>query len=84
MCVIAIGASFVMLDGFLKCRRAGADGKRTFTSRHSLVGSDGSFLGFMEDCVDFGGLMRIQAIILPIITWSLYYSLSSKKNTGTF
>ena len=28
--------------------------------------------------------MRIQAIILPIIVWSLYYSLSSKKNTGTF
>ena len=38
----------------------------------------------MEDCVDFGNLMRIQAIILPIICWSLYYSLSSKKNNQHF
>ena len=73
-----------MLDGFLKCRRSGADGKRTFTSRHSLVGQDGSFFGFIEDCVDYGGLFRIQAIILPIICWSLYYSLSTAKNTGNF
>ena len=57
--VIAVGACLVMFDGFLKCRQSGADGKRTFTSRHSIVGSDGSFLGFMEDCVDFGNLMRI-------------------------
>ena len=76
MCVIAVGASFVMLDGFLKCRQAGADGKRTFTSRHSPVGNDGTLIGFMQDCVDYGGLVRIQAIILPIICWSLYYSLS--------
>lgn len=83
-CVIALGLSVCMLDGFLKCRQSGADGKRTFTSRHSLVGSDGSFFGFMEDCVDFGSVIRIQAIILPIICWSLYYSLSKAKNTGTF
>ena len=57
--VIAVGACLVMFDGFLKCRQSGADGKRTFTSRHSIVGSDGSFLGFMEDCVDFGNLFRI-------------------------
>ena len=82
--IIAVGASFCMLDGFLKCRRSGADGLRTFTSRHSLVGSDGSFMGFISDCVDYGGLGRIQAIILPCILWSLFYSLSSKKNTGTF
>ena len=82
--VIAMAASIVVLDGFLKCRQSGADGTRTFTSRHSLVGSDGSFLGFMEDCVDFGSLLRIQAIVLPIICWSLYYSLNYKKNVGTF
>lgn len=58
-CVIALGLSVCMLDGFLKCRQSGADGKRTFTSRHSLVGSDGSFLGFMEDCVDLGSVNRI-------------------------
>ena len=84
MFVIAVAASIVLLDGFLKCRRSGADGKRTFTSRHSLVGTDGSFIGFMEDCVDFGSLIRIQAIVLPIICWSLYYSLNSIKNVGTF
>ena len=38
----------------------------------------------MEDCVDFGSLFRTQAIVLPIIVWSLYYSLQNKKNTGTF
>ena len=76
ICVIAFGASVCFLDGFLKCRQSGADGKRTFTSRHSLVGSDGTVIGFLEDCVDIGNLMRIQAIILPIIVWSLYYSLS--------
>ena len=48
------------------------------------MGSDGSFFGFMEDCVDFGSLFRIQAIVLPIICWSLYYSLNYKKNSGTF
>ena len=59
LCIIAVGAMFVMLDGFLKCRQSGADGKRTFTSRHSPVGRDGSLLAFMEDCVDYGGLVRI-------------------------
>ena len=84
MCVIAFGASVCFLDGYLKCRQSGADGMRTFTSRHSLVGTDGSVYGFVSDCVDLGSLMRIQAIILPIICWSLYYSLNSQKNTGTF
>ena len=57
--VLFAAASIVLLDGFLKCRQSGADGKRTFTSRHSIVGSDSSFIGFMEDCVDFGNLFRI-------------------------
>jgi len=83
-CVIAVGICLCVLDGFLKCKRSGPDGSRTFTSRHSLVGSDGSVFGFMEDCVDFGSLMRIQAIILPIICWSLYYSLNTVKNNGAF
>ena len=82
--VIAFGASVCFLDGYLKCRQSGADGKRTFTSRHSLIGTDGSVYGFISDCVDLGSLARIQAIILPIIVWSLYYSLNSQKNTGTF
>ena len=30
-----------------------------------------------------GSLLRIQAIVLPIITWSLYYSLGKKKSTTT-
>ena len=82
MMVIWMAASIVILDGYLKCRQSGADGKRTFTSRHSLVGSESSIVGFMEDCVDFGSLVRIQAIVLPIICWSLYYTLSSVKNTA--
>ena len=49
-----------------------------------MVGTGGSIFGFFEDCVDFGSLMRIQAIILPIIVWSLYYSLSTKQEKGTF
>ena len=82
--VVMTAASICLLDGFLKCRTSGADGKRTFTSRHSLYGNNGSFIGFLEDCVDFGALYRIQAIVLPIICWSLYYSLNSVKNTGAF
>ena len=59
VCVIAFGASICFLDGYMKCRQSGADGKRTFTSRRSLVGSDGSVFGFIEDCVDIESLMRI-------------------------
>lgn len=43
--VIAMAASIVMLDGFLKCRQTGADGMRTFTSRHGLIADDNSYLG---------------------------------------
>lgn len=84
MAVCAVGLLLCIFDGFLKCRRSGADGKRTFTSRHSIVGSDSSVLGFMEDCVDFGSVVRIQAIITPIICWSLYYSLSKAQNNNNF
>ena len=82
--VVAFGALICILDGYLKCRRSGADGKRTFTSRISLVGSEGSIFKFFEECVDFDQLMRIQAIILPIICWSLYYTLTLKKNSAAF
>ena len=33
------------------------------------------------DCVDWGGLIRIQGIIFFILFWSLYYNLNSKRNT---
>ena len=33
------------------------------------------------DCVDWGGLMRIQGVIFFILIWSLYYNLNSKRNT---
>ena len=48
-----------------------------------MVGQDSSAFGFIEDCVDMGALLRIEAIILPIIFWSLFYSLNKKRNTGT-
>ena len=32
--------------------------------------------------MDFGSLFRIQAIVLPIICWSLYYSLSQAQNSS--
>ena len=75
--VIAFGASVCFIDGYLKCKTSGADGTRIFTSRPSL--GEG-FFEFVENCVDFGSLMRIQAIILPICIWSLYYSLIGQKN----
>lgn len=78
--VIAFGSSVCLLDGVLKCRQSGADGSRTFTSRHSLVGQDSSAFGFFEDCVDMGALIRVEAIILPILFWSLYYSLIKKRS----
>ena len=81
LAVILVGLSICMLDGYIKCKTREAEGNRDFTSRESL---DDTFIGFLEDCVDLGSLMRIQAIILPIICWSLYYSLNKKKNTGTF
>jgi hypothetical protein len=32
-------------------------------------------MGFVQDCVDYGALLRIQAIILPILFWSMFYSI---------
>lgn len=72
--VILVAASICMLDGYIKCRTREAEGDRNFTSDTDF---DGTFYGFLEDCVDLGSLMRIQAIVLPIIAWSLYYSLNS-------
>lgn len=54
--VILVAASICMLDGYIKCRTREDEGNRDFTSRKSL---DGSFLGFLEDCVDLGSLIRI-------------------------
>ena len=79
--VIAVGAAICFLDGYLKCKSSGPDGKRTFTSRASLTGN--SVLGFMEDCVDIGSLLRIQAIIMPMIFWSLFYSLARQRSKGS-
>ena len=78
--VITLGASVCLLDGYLKCKSSGADGKRTFTSRASFV-NNVTIWGFVEDCVDIGSLLRIQAIIMPIFFWSLFYSLAAKKST---
>ena len=75
--VTTLGAAICFLDGYLKCKSSGADGKRTFTSRANL---DNSVVGFLEDCVDLGSLIRIQAIIMPMVFWSLFYTLERKKN----
>ena len=37
---------------------------------------------FLFECVDFKTLIRIEAIVLPIISWSLFYSLKRKNNRG--
>ena len=79
MGVFALGASVCFLDGYMKCKPSGADGKRSFTSHMSFARI--SMTGFLEDCVDLGSLLRIQAIIMPICLWSLYYSLINQKNT---
>ena len=75
---MALGASICMLDGYLKCKPSGTDGLRSFTSRHNL--SNGSVYDFAVDCVDVGTLLRIQAIIMPICLWSLYYSIINQRN----
>ena len=36
---------------------------------------------FVMDCVDWGGLVRIQGIIFFNLFWSLYYNLNAKRNT---
>ena len=54
--VIFLGLSICMLDGYIKCKTREAEGNRDFTSRESL---DGTFIGFLGDCVDLGSLMRI-------------------------
>lgn len=80
---IGAGLGFSFLDGFLKCHQSGIDGGRTFTSKEILTSFDSSIKHFIMDCVDYGGLIRIQGIILLILFWSLYYSLNSKRNTKT-
>ena len=72
---------FSFLDAFLKCHQAGVDGKRTFTSREILSALDSSVMHFVVDCVDWGGLARIQGILVLVLIWSLYYSLNAKRNT---
>ena len=52
----------------------------TFSSE---IATDLTLVSFIENCIDLGSLLRIQAIVLPIITWSLYYSLGKKKSTTT-
>ena len=78
---IGIGMSFSFLDAYLKCHQSGIDGARTFTSKEILTSFDSSIKHFIMDCVDYGGLLRIQGIIVFILFWSLYYSLNSKRNT---
>ena len=41
---------------------------------------DISIIDFFHNCVEFSTLARIQAIVMPIIIWSLYYTLRSKQN----
>ena len=82
---IAIGASLCLFDGYLKCRPSGADGARTFTSWASLdYYNTGSIYGFVQDCVDYGALIRIEAIVLPIFFWSMFYTIQNKKVGSAF
>ena len=76
--VFALGASICIIDGYLKCKPSGTDGLRSFTSRMSLTNS--SVYDFVQDCVDMGTLLRIQAIIMPICLWSLYYSIIGQRS----
>ena len=72
---------FSFLDAFLKCHQAGVDGRRTFTSKEILSALDSSVMHFVVDCVDWGGLVRIQGVLVVVLIWSLYYSLNAKRNT---
>ena len=80
ICIMA-GMGFSFLDAFLKCHQAGIDGARTFTSKEILSALDSSLMHFIVDCVDWGGLVRIQGILVFVLVWSLYYSLNAKRNT---
>ena len=80
LCICA-GMGFSFLDAFLKCHQAGVDGRRTFTSKEILSALDSSLMHFVVDCVDWGGLVRIQGVLVFVLVWSLYYSLNAKRNT---
>ena len=54
---------------------------KSFTSKEILTAFDSSMKHFIMDCVDWGGLVRIQGIIFFVLFWSLYYNLNTKRNT---
>ena len=78
--VIFLSMSICVLDGYIKCKTQITDADLTFSSE---IATDLGLVNFIENCIDLGSLLRIQAIVLPIITWSLYYSLGKKKTTTT-
>jgi hypothetical protein len=80
MSIIALSMSICVMDGYIKCSKRISDFDLTFSSE---IATDLGLMIFIENCIDLGSLLRIQAIVLPIICWSLYYSLGKKKSTTT-
>ena len=75
--VIALSTSICILDGYVKCIEEVTNHNKTFTSN---VAAEMSLGNFLSNCIDVGSLYRIQGIVIPIIMWSLFYSLTNKKS----
>ena len=78
--VILFAMSICVADGYIKCKLRIREQDLSFSSE---IRADLYIMSFIENCIDLGSLLRIQAIVLPIIVWSLYYSLGKKKSSNT-
>lgn len=78
--VLLLAASVTFADGYVKCYSQNTDealdSARIFTSQDNLNFQNTSVYEFFEQCVHLSALWKIEAIVVPIIIWSLYHSLN--------